>query len=561
MQVELIKPKIAGDGMEIVAQSSSRPEIGRGRSGIVYLQDDESGGKLACKVFDSRGLTKAVQWFTLGAPNPYVWNVDAAECAKIRRNILKLLVPVWMDGDVDVADASAVVLNKEEMTFELQTRLVRGWAAHLHHPLSDEFDDEAENLWRRMMPALRAHLQDAGFDGLLWQAGAGNPVALNNFLYEPNDEEAETTNTESSDGRWVWIDLESGVPAIFPISPKVLLNYSLAHWWRLGRPMFDDVEITRLKDYLKANAKELKLSLGVKNYESVVSDAERLGKHQVKWKSIGRLQSSIQYRVARGDIDQSQADYYSKHRLRWLFREWVRGLLSSLKALKGGFLSVWKRLKRLDLKSLVHVCWKFLISQKYREAFVHGYLDRSINQWTKRGQLTNEHANILREQIGSPNSSVYITDFGIHIAIKPAVKATQYWVLPALFAFGLLGGKTVAILILTGGAIGRSAYTLGRMLQSAANGHEKPWIALGVGLLPVVGNLAYPAQMIYSAGDKDQKLARFMMDDGFARIGRHFPIWGGQDTWTEHALNRIPRNLNRYLRKMGKRRAFHRKPG
>ena len=115
VQVELIKPKIAGDGMEIVAQSSSRPEIGRGRSGIVYLQEDGSGGKLACKVFDSRGLTKAVQWFTLGAPNPYVWNVDAAECAKIRRNILKLLVPVWMDGDVDVADASAVVLNKEEM--------------------------------------------------------------------------------------------------------------------------------------------------------------------------------------------------------------------------------------------------------------------------------------------------------------------------------------------------------------------------------------------------------------------------------------------------------------
>ena len=34
------------------------------------------------------------------------------------------------------------------------------------------------------MPALRSHLEFAGFDGLLWQAGHGNPVALNNFLLE-----------------------------------------------------------------------------------------------------------------------------------------------------------------------------------------------------------------------------------------------------------------------------------------------------------------------------------------------------------------------------------------
>jgi hypothetical protein len=204
------------------------------------------------------------------------------------------------------------------------------------------------------------------------------------------------------------------------------------------------------------------------------------------------------------------------------------------------------------LVSLAHGCWRFLISQKYREAFVHGYLDRSIEQWTHRGQLSNQHAQVLREQIGSPDSSVYITDFGIHLAIKPAVKATQYWLLPALFAFGLLGGTTVAILIITGGALGRSAYTLGRMIQSAAHGYEKPWVALVVGVMPLVGNLAYPAQMIYSAGGKDEKLARFMMDDGFARVGRHLPIWGGQDTWTEHLFNRIPRGFNRYLKNKGR---------
>jgi hypothetical protein len=552
-QVDTIEPENVDDEMDVLAETEARPEIGRGRSGIVYLQDDGNGQELACKVFDSRGLTKVVQWLTLGAPNPYVWNVDAVECARIRRNILKLLVPVWMDGNVDVADASAVVRNKKQMTFELHTRLVHGRAAHLHHPLSGEVEDEAEILWRRTMPELREHLQNAGFDGLLWQAGAGNPVALNNFLYEPADQELQSTRVASSDGRWVWIDLESGVPAIFPISPKVLFQYSLANWWRLGHPLFDDVDSVRLKDYLETNAEELKRSLGEEAYETVTSDAARLGEHQFKWKSIGRLLSSIQYRLARGDIDQGQADYYSNHRLRWVLRESTRGVLSSMQVLKGGLLAAWSRLKQLNLISLAHGCWRFLISQKYREAFVHDYLDRSIEQWMHRGQLSNQHAQVLREQIGSPDSSVYITDFGIHIAIKPAVKATQYWLLPALFAFGLLGGTTVAILIITGGALGRSAYTLGRMVQSAAHGYEKPWVALVVGVMPLVGNLAYPAQMIYSAGGKDEKLARFMMDDGFARVGRHLPIWGGQDTWTEHVLNRIPRSFNRYLKNKGRR--------
>ena len=201
-----------------------RPEIGRGRSGIVYVQYDGDGRKLACKVFDSRGLTTAVQILTLGAPNPYVWNSDAVQCAKLRRNSLKHLVPVWMDGKVTVADAVHAIRNEEHKTYELQTRMVDGWAAHLHHPLSDEFDGEAEQLWEDVMPTLRSHLQAAGFDGLLWQAGEGNPVALNNFLFEPDRSVDQSDKKKRRSGRWVWIDLESGVPAIFPLSLKVLFQ-------------------------------------------------------------------------------------------------------------------------------------------------------------------------------------------------------------------------------------------------------------------------------------------------------------------------------------------------
>lgn len=162
--------------------------------------------------------------------------------------------------------------------------------------------------------------------------------------------------------------------------------------------------------------------------------------------------------------------------------------------------------------------------------------------------MSDADARCLLAQVGAPDARVFVTDFGIHLAIKPLVKATQYWILPALFAFGLLNGATVAFLILTGGAIARSAYTLGHLLQSAARGLEKSWIALGVGVLPIIGNLAYPVQMAYSSRNSDEKLAKFMIDDGFARVGRHLPIWGGEDTWTEHVLNRLPRRITQYLR-------------
>ena len=318
------------------------------------------------------------------------------------------------------------------------------------------------------------------------------------------------------------------------------------NWWRRGRPLFDDVDIDRLKDHLRSNAQELRLALGATDYETLNFKADRLGEHQRKWKSLGRLQSSIEYRLVQGDIDNLQADFYSIHRFRWALNELGRGVQASMRALLGALASIWKRILKLNLLDIARNGWRFLISQRYREEFVHGYLDGRIESWTRRGQLSDDHAEILRAQIGSPDSSVYIMDFGIHIAIKPAMKFVQYWLLPALFALGLLGGQTVAILVLTGGALGRTAYTAGRLIQSAALGYERPWIALGVGVLPVVGNFAYPSQLLYSIRGEEEKLARFMLDDGFARLGQILPIWGGEDTWTEHLLNRIPGKIARF---------------
>jgi hypothetical protein len=107
----------------------------------------------------------------------------------------------------------------------------------------------------------------------------------------------------------------------------------------------------------------------------------------------------------------------------------------------------------------------------------------------------------------------------------------------------------VALVLLMGGAAARTLYTSGRWVQATIHGRERPWAALIVGVLPVVGNFAYPLQIVWSSTDEEDDLARFILDDGFARLGAQLPIWGGEDTLTEHVLNRVPESVLRLRRR------------
>ena len=56
----------------------------------------------------------------------------------------------------------------------------------------------------------------------------------------------------SGEKHWVWIDMESGVPALFPLSPLALFRFYLPRALRYGRPMFDDIDIPRLEGLSRA---------------------------------------------------------------------------------------------------------------------------------------------------------------------------------------------------------------------------------------------------------------------------------------------------------------------
>jgi hypothetical protein len=47
-------------------------------------------------------------------------------------------------------------------------------------------------------------------------------------------------------------------------------------------------------------------------------------------------------------------------------------------------------------------------------------------------------------------------------------------------------------------------------------------------------------QILYTSSEREHDVAKFILIDLFTAMGRKVPIWGGADTQTEHAFNRVP---------------------
>ncbi len=525
------------DQPEAAASVSPDRELGRGRSGVVYASHDDTGKEIVRKVFGAGGMTKVVQYALLGAPNPYAWNEPAVRTAVLRRKIAAELVEFWFGKKLRVARAMDHAFNPDHRTFEMRCELIQGRHVALCHAPNPMADAELRDLTGNIMKPLQTHLIEAGLDGLVWQAGLGNPVALNNFMRE-NNPSGETAG-------WVWIDLESGVPALIPINPWDLVRFYLPKSLRHCGPLFDDIDVPKLRNYVANQSAALEQSLSIKRFHRLCADIDSLRESQTEWKSLPRFRRSIAYQLVRGSITAEQAKEFASHPARWYGRELVRASRSLPRRVGGLATTAITALARLDIGRFLKGCWDVARSQSYRERLARDYVARRIAYWTKRGQLRSPEADGLRHRLDGEETSAYLTDFSTHVAIKPLVKLAQFWIVPALWMAGAVDSWFMALFMIAGGCMVRTLYTLWRIIQNAIERRERPWVALGVGVIPVLGNLAFPLQIIFSGSKEDRAIARFILFDTFSRFGQWFPIWGGPDTLTEHVFNRMPKLILR----------------
>ena len=259
-----------------------------------------------------------------------------------------------------------------------------------------------------------------------------------------------------------------------------------------------------------------------------------------------RASKSITSHLKKEKITQEEADWYYNRPLLWYGRETVR--LAGKSARKIVYeipKKVLHDLLTFDYRRILRDSARFVFSEKYRKVYIDEYVNERIQQWVDRDQLQSNEANYLRNQLGHESTSPYLTDFFVHLGLKPIVESIRFFGLPSLYAVGAIDGTTLAVGVTFGGSICRTLYTSGRMaydrlMQDTRNPRL---IALLVGMIPHFGNAAYPIQMIYSATSGSKELAEFLAYDTSSRVGEKIPIWGGKDTRTEHFFNHLPDSI------------------
>lgn len=524
--------------------SENKQFVGQGRSAKVYLDHDNSGRPLAQKVFTGESLSKFVLFILTGSANPYTWCEAAMDSAVARRHILTHLVHFWFGKKLRLPRVGNSGWNEQHMAYELKSELIDGRHAPLRSPIDGDEPDYIHDLRHRIMLPLQEYLIHSGFDGLVWQAGLGNPVASNNFMLE---------NTDSERLHWVWIDLESGVPALFAMNPLATINYYLPKSLHHRRWLFDDVDILKLRNYLDDHQDGIIQSLGQGALKDINKNVDDLEHNQNKWKLIQRHQRGITYALSRKQISEQQADWYNTRPIRWFIRQIAMGIARGIDSVPKLITQLWSWMVDFPLKRLMSRFWHYIKSIRYRWGIARWYVRGKLNAWHKRRLLKDEHVSLIQHQLKHDDASAYLADFSVHLGIKPLVKIMVWGIFPALWALGLVSGSFTAVVIVAGGAIGRTIYTTWRMMQAFSQNQSLPWVALVVGVIPVMGNMAYPIQLLFSSLDHNGWLARFIVFDIATSIGRRIPIWGGADTLTEHMFNRSADRLVKWLIRIIKR--------
>jgi hypothetical protein len=339
------------------------------------------------------------------------------------------------------------------------------------------------------------------------------------------------------------------VPALFPMIPLELFRFYLPRSLHHGAALFDDVDTDRLKAYLDEHARHLQGEIGKVGFEDLVGHTRCLAYHQARWRSQPRAHRGIEYQQRKGRLTDAQAEFSRRHRGAWWARDTGRATKRVLMILLVRIpVKIGDWILGISPRTVLRNLWHFVSTQKYRTNIGRKYVRGRIREWRKRDQLENEHARTLLTELRSDNSSAYLSDFGAHLGMKATFQLLEFTLIAALVAAGVLPVWFIPVIIALDGLIYRTSYTLYRKAREAAARSRLPWIALFVGLTPLLGSLAFPARMVFAASPRRDHVPQFILFDSFTRLGVRLPIWCGKDTYTEHFMNRL---ADRIVRRSG----------
>ncbi len=505
--------------------------IGKGRSSHVY-KFKENGVDIARKEFSGTPLTNFILTVFYGAPLDYMWCKPAAEASMYRRKVLSDLLKLWLPNRLTIADATRVGLNKKNKMLYMDTIFIKGSPAALHSPFSKIKITEYEDLKYGILPNLQKNLRKSGMIGTIWQTGYGQPCAIPNFL-RVKDEKTEEIN-------WIWIDAESGVPAIVSYDIPKLLKFYIPQALKKRRVLFDDVDADVFKKYIDNHTKELTEVLGEEYFKDVfMSNVDKFLKADASWHSETRSSRSMNYFEFKGKINKEEKEYYSKHKIKWQFFLMKRIVKKIPKfIIKRCVPKLLKYFIKLNPISYLLFFMKSIFIKNYRIKQGREFVSKKISEWYDLGRLTKDESDILQTELHNEETNQYLADFGVFLAFKPFGYFVKLFIAPMLLATSVISNE-VFVLIIAFYSIGiRTLYASLRFIEDAILHRSFPFIAILVAPIPTFGTLAYPCQMLHTAR-KEHKISQFIIYEICSTIAKKIPIFGGDNSEIEYLLNKL----------------------
>lgn len=170
----------------------------------------------------------------------------------------------------------------------------------------------------------------------------------------------------------------------------------------------------------------------------------------------------------------------------------------------------------------------FCVSGHFQRELGRLYIRSRIRVWQQEQRLSEVEVQQLNAQLDNHGVDEYVRGFGMHVGLKLLMPFVMSLKVGGAAASVASGNPFYFLFMLMLVPILRTAITLWRKFATA-----RPMAdyrdALLIGILPVVGSIAYPVQMNCKFPD----LSQFLLRDFASRVGRWLPIYGGKDSRTE----------------------------
>lgn len=172
----------------------------------------------------------------------------------------------------------------------------------------------------------------------------------------------------------------------------------------------------------------------------------------------------------------------------------------------------------------------FCVSGRFQRELGRLYIRTRIRSWQQEQRLSEAEAQRMNAQLNNHGVDEYVRGFGMHVGLKLLMPFVLSLKIGGAAASVASGNPFYFLFMLMLVPMLRTAITIWRKLATG-----RPMAdyrdALIVGILPVVGSVAYPVQMHC----KFPELSLFLLRDFASRLGRMIPIYGGKDSRTEIA--------------------------